>query len=228
MVPADEAWPRLMSLAVHELRTPVTVVAGYLRLVLKGRVGPVADEQRRMLEEAEKSCARISALLAEMSDLAHLELGDAAVSSRAADLSAVLREVVEGAAQGPDIPAVTLRDDRPGGPMQGDPARLKAAFAALLHAVQRELPLESSVIVERSSRDGSTVVAIGRTDAIAELSDSASRVAAPADGSEGFDELRGGMGLALPLARHVIHRHAGRLVVLSDRPQAGVAVVFPT
>ena len=60
----DPRWPKLLSLTVHEFRTPVTVVAGYLRMLLKERAGPLPEEQRRLLEEASKSCARLSALLA--------------------------------------------------------------------------------------------------------------------------------------------------------------------
>ena len=61
-------WPKLLSLAVHEFRTPITVVAGYIRMVLKERAGPISDQQRKLLEEAEKSCGRLSALVTEMSD----------------------------------------------------------------------------------------------------------------------------------------------------------------
>ena len=70
-------WPKLLSLAVHEFRTPMTVVAGYIRMLLKERAGPLTEPQRRLLEEAEKSCGRLSALLAEMSDLSGLEGGTA-------------------------------------------------------------------------------------------------------------------------------------------------------
>jgi signal transduction histidine kinase len=75
--PVDPRWPKVLSLAVHEFRTPLTVVAGYIRMLLKERAGPVPDQQRRLLEEAEKSCGRLSALLAEVSDLSGLEAGTA-------------------------------------------------------------------------------------------------------------------------------------------------------
>ena len=49
----DPKWPRLLSLSVHEFRTPITVVAGYIRMLLKDRAGALTDQQRRLLEEAE-------------------------------------------------------------------------------------------------------------------------------------------------------------------------------
>ena len=51
-------FPRVMSLAVHELRTPVTVVSGYLRMLLRDQAGPLTDKQRKMVEEADRSCTR--------------------------------------------------------------------------------------------------------------------------------------------------------------------------
>src|SRR3954463_7508304 len=81
-----DRFPRTMSLAVHELRTPVTVVCGYIRMVLKEHGGPLTDKQKKMLQEAERSCERISALVAEMSDLGKLESRDLSVARQNIDL----------------------------------------------------------------------------------------------------------------------------------------------
>ena len=71
----DPKWPKLLSLSVHEFRTPLTVVAGYVRMLLKERAGPLSDQQRKLLEETEKSCGRMTVLLSELSDLGRLEGG---------------------------------------------------------------------------------------------------------------------------------------------------------
>ena len=220
LVAPDKTWPHLVSLAVHELRTPATVVGGYLRLLLKDRAGPLSDDQRRLVEEADKSCGRISVLLAELSDLAHLELGDVSMARQPVDLAAVARRVVEEAPTGPEFAAVTFSDAGTAAEVPGDAARLRAALSAIVRCVQRELPT-SSIIVQLQSRTNSTVVAVGTPENVSAL------VAADEAGPV-FDELRGGMGMSLPLARRVIDRHGGRLAVLSDKPRAGVAIIFPT
>ena len=97
-----EALPRLLSLAVHELRTPVTVVAGYLRMVLREQGGPLTDKQRTMLEEAERSCTRLNALVGEMSDLGKLQSGDAALGQQEFDIAALLAELASGMHEGED------------------------------------------------------------------------------------------------------------------------------
>jgi signal transduction histidine kinase len=59
MTALHNPFARTLSLTVHELRTPVTVVSGYLRMLLKEQGGPLTEKQRKMLEEAERSCGRI-------------------------------------------------------------------------------------------------------------------------------------------------------------------------
>ena len=66
---STERYTDLLSLAVHEFRTPASVVGGYLRMLLRDADQPLTDRQRKMIEEAEKSCARLVALIAEMSDI---------------------------------------------------------------------------------------------------------------------------------------------------------------
>src|SRR5262245_14017662 len=97
---AEELFPRAMSLAVHELRTPVTVVSGYLRMLLREQAGPLNEKQKKMLEEAERSCARIGALVGEMSELGKLVSGDMTVGTQPIDLAALLAELASGMHEG--------------------------------------------------------------------------------------------------------------------------------
>lgn len=222
----EPRWPQLMSLAVHEFRTPLTVVAGYIRMLLKDRAGPLGEQQRRLLEEAEKSCARLSALLAEMSDLGALEKGAATFNRSQIDLRTVLREA---AAALPDIPdhEVLIEVTTGDGPavMQGDPVRLKTAFASLFHGLRRELVSSPRLLVHESVRQdgagGQSWIAIGDEEQIRAL-----EAAAP-DALKAFDEWRGGCGLSLAIARRVINAHGGSLWGPPNDAKAAAVVAMP-
>ena len=108
----DPRWPKVLSLAVHEFRTPMTVVSGYIRMLLKERAGPLNEQQRKLLEEAEKSCGRLSALIAEVSELSGLEAGTATFNRLEIDLRATITEAVSALPEIPDRPDL----DRPGPP----------------------------------------------------------------------------------------------------------------
>ena len=72
---SEESYPKLLSLAVHELRTPASVVGGYLRMLQRDTETPLSDRQRKMVDEAEKSCARLVALIAELSEVGKIDAG---------------------------------------------------------------------------------------------------------------------------------------------------------
>jgi signal transduction histidine kinase len=49
-----ESYLQLLGLAVHEFRTPASVVGGYLRMLQRDAAGELNDRQRKMIDEAEK------------------------------------------------------------------------------------------------------------------------------------------------------------------------------
>src|SRR5947207_2725150 len=72
---SPESYPKLISLAVHELRTPASVVGGYLRMLQREGEAALSPRQLKMVDEAAKSCARIVALIAELGDIGKMDAG---------------------------------------------------------------------------------------------------------------------------------------------------------
>ena len=220
-------FPRVMSLAVHELRTPVTVVSGYLRMLLRDQAGPLNDKQRKMLEEADRSCTRIGALVAEMSELGKLESEMLTLSGPEFDLSSLITEVASGMHEGDDrgITLETRGTDHPV-TVAGDRPRLAAVLRALMHAAIRERADSGVIVVEYStfteSNQAWAVIAIGAEPDVRALAD------AGRSGTAAFDEWRGGLGLALPVGRRVVEAHGGALWSSpGEKSRTGSAIRLP-
>jgi signal transduction histidine kinase len=200
--------PRAMSLAVHELRTPVTVVSGYIRMLLREQAGPLTDKQRKMLEEADKSCGRIGAVVEELSELGKIEGNRIEWSQQEVDVGALVVELASGMQEGTDrdITLEVRGIDRPL-VVAGDRSRLSAALKALMHATVREHWEPGAVIAQCSTCDGRdvkyVVVAMGDESLLPALIRNGN------GDSLAFDEWRGGTGMSLPVARRVIERHGG-------------------
>jgi signal transduction histidine kinase len=218
-------WPKVLSLTVHEFRTPLTVVAGYLRMLSTDRVGPLSDTQRRVVEEAERSCARLSALLGEVSDVAHFHQGRLSFMRGPMSLSRLL----EGIAV-PDAPerSVTVVVGNGAGDLtlQGDATRLGMSLSAIAAATARESADGGAlhVVPELRDVDGArqAFVAMG-SEAVAHEILTSPLAALPA-----FDATRGGSGLSLVLARQVLEEHGARLYgAPGERPRAGAGIALP-
>jgi signal transduction histidine kinase len=213
--PTPESYPQLLSLAVHELRTPCSVVAGYLRLILREGGDPLTDQQRKMLTEAEKSCSRFIALIAEMSEISKLDGGFITLARQPIDFFALVQEVAEHVHEAKDREVrLEVRGAEAGAPATGDGDRLRAAFSAIFRAILREKVGAVTVVADRRrvARDGQTsaVVVVADEADVQSVYDSAWDV---------FDVKRGGLGLALPLARRVIEGHGGQ--IWAPTPSAG-------
>lgn len=225
MTVEHSAFPRAMSLAVHELRTPVTVVAGYLRMLLKEQGGPLTEKQRKMLEEAERSCSRIGTLVGEMSELGKLEAGDLGLAQQRFDLASLVAELASDMHEGDDR-GVRLEVRGADRPLEvvGDRARLSAAVRALLFAALRERGDPGVIVVECSittDTQPAALVLIGEEPIVRMLEQ-------PTSNGATFDEWRGGLGLALPVARRVVEAHGGSLwSAPGERPRSGSALRLP-
>ncbi len=216
--PTDPRWPKVLSLAVHELRTPMTVIAGYVRMLLQDRAGPLTAPQRRLLEEAEKSCGRLSALVAELSDLSGLEAGTGSFNRAPVDLRGALSDAVAALPDLPDRPVEIDLQLAPGiALVAADPVRLRAAFSAVLSALRRELVTSPTLAVRESVRqiDGrpTSWIAIADPALIVQVAES--------QDVQPFDEWRGGVGFSLGVARRVIEAHGGRILVSGRGRQGG-------
>ena len=202
-----EHYSKLLSLAVHEFRTPASVISGYLRMLQRDSDPTLSERQRKMVDEAGKSCARIIAIVDELSDIGKLDGGLISLVRQPLDVFALVGEVAELVHEAEDREVhLKLRGDDHGAPIAGDGPRLRVAFDAIFRAILREKPGHSTVIADRRlvSRDGhlAAVVIVSEEATVQEAYDRE---------PVSFFEKRGGLGLALPLAGRVIEAHGGRL-----------------
>jgi len=92
----DEAKDEFVSMASHQLRTPLTSVKGYISMVLEGDAGKISDAQHHLLSEAFTSSERMVHLINDFLNVSRLQTGKFMIDRRLIDLAHVTDQEVSG------------------------------------------------------------------------------------------------------------------------------------
>ena len=90
----DEAKDEFVSMASHQLRTPLTSVKGYISMVLEGDAGKISDAQRHLLSEAFISSERMVHLINDFLNVSRLQTGKFMIDRRLVDLAHITEQEV--------------------------------------------------------------------------------------------------------------------------------------
>jgi signal transduction histidine kinase len=89
----DRLKAEFVSVASHELKTPINVVLGYLALLQEGVYGPVTDRQREILDTLEGQSQTLARLVKQLLDVSRFEAGGGGLDPRSFDPCAFLEEL---------------------------------------------------------------------------------------------------------------------------------------
>lgn len=92
----DEAKDEFISMASHQLRTPLTSIKGYISMLMDGDIGPVSKEQKHLLEEAFMSSERMVRLIADFLNVSRLQTGKFIIDKHPSDLAKIVAQELEG------------------------------------------------------------------------------------------------------------------------------------
>jgi signal transduction histidine kinase len=88
----DETKDEFISMASHQLRTPLTSVKGYLSMVLEGDAGKLSEMQTKLLDQAFVSSQRMVYLIADLLNVSRLRTGKFVIEPIPTNLA----DVIEG------------------------------------------------------------------------------------------------------------------------------------
>lgn len=90
----DEAKDDFLSMASHQLRTPLTSIKGNLSLVLDGDAGKINDLQKQMLVQAYGSSQRMVYLIADLLNVSRLKTGKFVIERTPVNLATVVQDEI--------------------------------------------------------------------------------------------------------------------------------------
>ena len=217
MEAAVHARDEFLSLAAHELKTPLTSLLGFAEM-LSQRLRldqPMTERDRRALGVVIAQAGRLSRLVDLLLDVARLETGQLALDLEPLDLCALAREVAEE--MQPALRRHTLELFCPETPMmvEGDELRLEQALQNLIGNAIKYSPDGGAVMLRVERQDGHAVIAVSDRG-IGIPSESQERL------FERFYRARNtvgtqisGMGMGLFVVKEIVTHHGGTVEVRS-------------
>jgi two-component system, OmpR family, phosphate regulon sensor histidine kinase PhoR len=200
--------------ASHELRSPLTVIAGYLEtLAQEESLDPLVHGQ---LQEMRRQALRMTAIVEDLLELSRLEAEGGARSEEPVDVGALLTrlrsDLLAREALDTEVQIRIDTTDR----LQGEPAQLHSAFANLLDNAAKYTSPGGTIVMRwwRDEHGGHLSVAdtgIGiAPEHIPRLTERFYRV------DPGRSRASGGSGLGLSIVKHVLQRHDASLQIASE------------
>ncbi|HWG30957.1 MAG TPA: phosphate regulon sensor histidine kinase PhoR [Steroidobacteraceae bacterium] len=199
--------------ASHELRSPLTVISGYLETLSQDPAldrdlqGPVA-EMRRQAE-------RMTGIIQDLLTLSRLEEAEEVVGGEPVDIAALLSILRKDVLARPSHPRdVRVRVDSDA-QLIGDEPEIHSAFSNLVDNAAKYTPAEGSIemrwwVDEEGGHFSVTDTGIGiPPEHIPRLTERFYRV------DSGRSRSSGGSGLGLAIVKHVLQRHGADLEIRS-------------
>jgi signal transduction histidine kinase len=109
----DATKDEFISMASHQLRTPLTSVKGYLSMVLEGDVGKLNAQQKQLLTQSYASAQRMVYLISDLLNLSRLSTGKFVIEPVPTSLSEVVQSEIEQLQETAKSRDVTLEFKRP-------------------------------------------------------------------------------------------------------------------
>jgi signal transduction histidine kinase len=213
---------QFLSVATHELRTPLSVILGYNSMIQETAEPRLTEEERGLLRESLSACKRLMRLVNAMLDLSQMQSGKLRLQFSVADLRTSVQSVValfEAEAQRREIrlqwiaPATFPN-------VEMDAEHVEQVLVNLLSNALKFTDREGMVTIELRSQPSGTVQIEVRDTGIG---------IAPEHQAEIFDEFarvrhgkaigRPGSGLGLAIVRRIVEAHGGSVVVNSSPGQ---------
>lgn len=220
----EEAKARFLSGVTHELRTPITVITGYLEMMMEGDAGEISEDQESFLTDCLAEVQRLEKLINDLLDLARFEATEFSVRFQIMNLAPILERVVKGYAAEAEKKGLELELHAPPIDILGDPDRLQQAFANLV-ANAIKYTSAGKVSVDAGVDDGWAVVGV-RDTGMGMDEGELQRIFEPfyRVDDESTRSLEGS-GIGLSIVRRIVESHSGEIEAESRRGEGSVFTI---
>lgn len=220
-----------VSLASHELRTPMTAIRSYLWLALAGKGGPLSDKQTYYLDRSYKSTVRLIKLVNDMLNVSRIESGRIVLDVQKVDLGKFIDEVISEVKPRADELEIILENQYdPGNPLPpvlADPDKIKEVLINFIGNSLKFSPKGEKIIISSELKDQMiTVQVIDHGEGIApeDMDKLFQKFGLIKESYVTNQKASQGTGLGLYISKSIVELHGGK--IWAESPGHGKGATF--
>ncbi len=226
----DKMKEEFLSMASHELRTPLSVITGFAEILVREKIGPLNDEQKRRVRKVLMQAQRLNRILNELLDLSRIRSGKIDVKKEVFDIVTLLKACLDDHQIVCEQQQLTLHDQIPDvlPDVEGDLERCTQIIVNLLNNAIKYTPPGGSITV-------TAFCDAANHEARIEFRDTGVGIA-PEHQEHLFDEFYrvnhestkkvSGTGLGLTIVKELVETQGGRVGVFSEGSEKGSLFYF--
>jgi signal transduction histidine kinase len=213
---------QFLSLASHELRSPLAVMGGYLSMLEQGSLGVLKEEGLHAVAVLKARTLEMNMLVDQMLEATRLEDGRLALKRRRVDLPEVIREAVETVRPlASDRHQLSLELPPDQVTVMADQDRLATIVGNLLENAIKYSPNGGLVTCRLVQDDGRALLRVSDQGVGISAAEQARLFTRFGRVSNRLTMHIRGTGLGLFLSRELARQHGGDLVVEASEPELG-------
>ncbi|TSC64468.1 MAG: multi-sensor hybrid histidine kinase [Parcubacteria group bacterium Gr01-1014_106] len=222
----DKAKSEFLSIASHQLYTPLTALKGYLSMVQEGDYGPVASKQLPVMNILRESSDRLIDLIRNLLDVSRIESGRLELSLESIDLAGMARDLVKELTPNAQRRKLTLTFEESADALPHVVADTQRLRQVLLNTVDNAIKYtDTGRIQVRVVQDGATLVFSVQDTGKGIAPEEMNRLFTKFTRVGGSDRYHTeGSGLGLYVARQIVREHRGDIWV--ESPGIGKGSTF--
>ena len=203
-----------MSIASHELKTPITSIKGYLQFALKMAQQEKFEHISGFIDKATKQIGKLTSLVDDLLDVTRIQAGKMVFTFSDFNINEVIEESVDGMQGSLGKHSVTMEMEKDV-IVHADKNRIEQVVSNFLSNALKYSPHSDEIIIKTELKEASLRVAV-KDFGIGIPKDKAYYIFDRFFRVEESSHLFSGLGLGLYISAEIIERHGGEIGVISE------------
>lgn len=224
----DRAKSKFISIAAHQLRTPLSSIKWIIKMALDGDIGKFNEEQADLLNKAYTSNQRIIRLIDDLLNVSRIEEGKFGYNVRRENLGKILDNAIGELDHKVNNKDLKFKFHRPKEkfPVYVDKEKINLALQNIIDNAIKYTPEKGEITVKAEKRDGQVTVIVRDSGCGIPKKEQKKLFTKFFRASNISGTKIGGSGLGLFIAKNIVEGHGGSIDLKSEENKGTKVTIF--